>query len=261
MNMELNMNKKMNMKITIEKLKSGYIITDEDNEQYAVWFLEQIVTKIKELLQIEPKPVKRKSKEGVIHDTPHDSTPELKLEPTAQPTARQKIKELSLMKDETGLLIRRFKYDPKQKKEIAGYANMSVVELEDGRAAIIYKGTHYYTTKEKVMQIPYPVPRKFLNGLGLSSIARTCLSAYRQYLFKAESTDDSGSIDFRENEKKMKEEKGNEQGTCDDIMFDSCANNSPKNCKFCVNKSRYENKNKLEAKKPAPPLMKAAMGV
>jgi hypothetical protein len=53
--------------------------------------------------------------------------------------------------------------------------------------------------------------------------------------------------------------KGQEDGTCDDVAFESCANNKPENCKHCVNESRYENKNKLDAKKPAPPLMRASV--
>ena len=57
------------------------------------------------------------------------------------------------------------------------------------------------------------------------------------------------------------EEKGSVDGTCDDIMFDSCANNSPENCKFCVNQGRFEDKKKLAAKKPAPRQMKVDMGV
>lgn len=57
------------------------------------------------------------------------------------------------------------------------------------------------------------------------------------------------------------EEKGSVDGTCDDIMFDSCANNSPENCKFCVNQGCFEDKKKLAAKKPAPRQMKVDMGV
>jgi hypothetical protein len=58
---------------------------------------------------------------------------------------------------------------------------------------------------------------------------------------------------------------GKEEPSCDDIVFESCINGytakddniAKNNCKFCIDQSRYENKNKLAAKKPAPPLMKA----
>jgi len=52
---------------------------------------------------------------------------------------------------------------------------------------------------------------------------------------------------------------GQEDGSCDDISFDSCANNKPDNCKHCVNQSRYENKSKLAAMKPSPPSLRASV--
>jgi len=41
--------------------------------------------------------------------------------------------------------------------------------------------------------------------------------------------------------------EGQPDGTCDDVSFDTCANNDPDTCKFCVNESRYEDKRKLAA--------------
>jgi len=65
-------------------------------------------------------------------------------------------------------------------------------------------------------------------------------------------------------EQKKEELQGQEDGTCDDVMFGSCANNSPENCKFCIPQagtmSRYEDKNKVAAMKPSPPSMKFGMG-
>jgi len=58
---------------------------------------------------------------------------------------------------------------------------------------------------------------------------------------------------------KKEEPKGQMDGCCDDVDFETCANNHPNNCKFCIDQSRYENKNKIAAKKPAPPLMKASV--
>lgn len=57
------------------------------------------------------------------------------------------------------------------------------------------------------------------------------------------------------------EPKGQEDGCCDDIAFESCANNKPENCKFCIDQSRYEDKKKIAAQKPGAPLLKASMGV
>ena len=53
--------------------------------------------------------------------------------------------------------------------------------------------------------------------------------------------------------------KGQSDGTCDDVAFETCANNSPMNCRFCIDQSRYGDKNKLVAKKPASPLLRASV--
>jgi len=45
------------------------------------------------------------------------------------------------------------------------------------------------------------------------------------------------------------------------VSFETCANNDPEACKFCVNESRYEDKRKIAAGKPRAPLLKASMGV
>ena len=295
------------MNILIHSLEHGYVITDHDSgKKYAKETAEGVIEVIKEALEISVNPamtgdVKLERPETEINsqskiETNWSTDSSLPTpEPKPEPTACQKIKELAQIKEPDGLLISRFKYDPwqAQKKEIEGYSNISVMELPDGRAMIQYKGTHYYTTKEKVMQIPYPTPYSYFKrpGLGVSPTAQTCLRAYRKHLglcpedctqrtvtqaylrsadrsLKSDSDeinwkDESGSIAFRENEQKLKEAGkkpvGDEQGTCDDVIFDSCANNSPENCKFCVNQSRFEDKNKLAAKKPAPPLMHATI--
>ena len=42
----------------------------------------------------------------------------------------------------------------------------------------------------------------------------------------------------------VEEPQGHEDGCCDDVAFESCANNSPDICKLCVDQSKYEEKNK-----------------
>jgi hypothetical protein len=167
-------------KILIHCLKEGYIITDyTGGEKYARETVDGVIGVIKKIL-IEPpndvildQNVLPQNKEA----EPIKPEPEVPQEPEKE-SCLQKIKALA--KD--GFFIPRFKYDPTQKKEIEGYLNISVVEMPDGRAVVIYKGTHYYTTKEKVLRIPYQVTKKYFNGYGLSSVAQTCIRAYRHYL-------------------------------------------------------------------------------
>lgn len=158
------------MKLTIEKLKTGYMITEDNGEQHAVWYPEQLIKKMKELFGIEKRYAD--VRKAAIVDTAQE-----------QPsTPLQKIKELAQVKDAHGLLIPKFEYDESQKKDIEGYTNLSVVEMPDGRAVLMYGEAHYYTTKEKILTIPHPVPFGYFKGKGVSSVAVTCLRAYRSYL-------------------------------------------------------------------------------
>ncbi len=101
-------------------------------------------------------------------------------------TALHKLKELaethpSITKDD--IIVEWFECDPSQGEKIKGHENCKVVEMPDGRAMVQYKdGTHYYTSKEKVMKIPYPIPKGYFRGAGLSSVAEVCIRAYRHYL-------------------------------------------------------------------------------
>ena len=279
------------MNILIHSLEHGYVITDHDSgKKYAKETAGGVIEVIKEALGISMNPamtsdVKLERPETEINSQSKierlgrarlqmyglqmNRSPDSPLptpEPKPEPTACQKIKELAQMKDnllsdnksltKNGLLIPRFKYDPwqAQKKEIEGYSNISVMELPDGRAMIQYKGTHYYTTKEKVMQIPYPTPYSYFKrpGLGVSATAQTCLRAYRKLLANNLLSADKSLTKTDDVRDQATECLGDEQGTCNDIIFDSCANNSPENCKFCVNQSRFEDKNKLRSRNQRP---------
>lgn len=243
--------------IKIDQLTEGYNVTNlETNDVFAI-SQKMLITKIKSLFGItDIKSNTKISQVKTIPVTPVSipapiSESALPLEP--KPSAQQKLKKLAQIKDPNGLLIPKFKYDPAQEKKIDQYTNMFVVELPDGRAMIRYNEAHYYTTQEKVMQIPYLANKKYFHDKGISTTTQICLRAYRQHLHFASITKDQDKPESKP------EQVGSEDGTCDDVMFESCANNSPEKCKFCVDESRYENKNKLAAQKPSPPLLKATI--
>jgi len=123
------------------------------------------------------------------------------------------------------------------------YKSLSFWELPDGRVVLNYSNSHYYTTKDLVMQIPFPFPEGcFDKKNGWSSSVEQAFKMYRRYLAERQ------------------EPEGQPDGTCDDVSFDTCANNDPEACKFCVNESRYEDKRKLAVRKSGRPLLKASMG-
>ncbi len=99
------------------------------------------------------------------------------------------------------LVVDWFECDPSQGKKIKGYENCKIVEMPDGRVMVQYKdATHYYTSKEKVMKIPYPVPKGFFKEAGLSSVAEVCIRAYRHYLEYSKGDGDVTSQEVTETE-------------------------------------------------------------
>lgn len=267
---------RINRKILIQQYDVGYVVTNyQTGKKFAKDTVEGVIEVLRDALRTLETKLNSQSKiETIVEaeaETKPSSNPSLVSVPVPEPVITtkhepekqslpQKIKELAQAKDPDGLFIPEFDYDPAQKKEIEGYSNISVVELPDNRAMIQYKVAHYYTTKEKIMSIPYPIPKKHFTGKGLSSVANTCLHAYRKYLhFASIPKENAVSIDRNMAKNKKEVPVGDEQGTCDDISFESCTNNSPENCKFCIDMSRYEDKNKLAAQKPAPPLMRASV--
>jgi len=63
------------------------------------------------------------------------------------------------------------------------YKSLSFWELPDGRVVLNYSNSHYYTTKDLVMQIPFPFPEGcFDKKNGWSSSVEQAFKMYRRYL-------------------------------------------------------------------------------
>lgn len=78
------------------------------------------------------------------------------------------------------LKLPKFEYDKETRKQ---YGLVFFTELPDGRVVIEYGMAHYYTTKEKVLQIPYPFPKKYFSKEnGWSSTIEIAFKKYRTYL-------------------------------------------------------------------------------
>jgi len=152
------------------------------------------------------------------------------------------------------LKIAKFDYDNNRMQE---YKSLEFLELPDGRVVLKYGAARYYTSKDLVMQIPFPFSKgQFNKENGWSSTVEQAFKMYRRYLAGQKDVTKLSVIPTE-----VGFGQGQPDGTCDDVSFDTCANNDPEACKFCVNESRYEDKRKLAAKKPRAPLLKASMGV
>ncbi len=221
-------------KILIESLDQGYVVTDYTaDKKYAVESSAGVLRILKKALGIPAELSSESSIVFIAPKMPHGTaskpTEEITEPAPAIPVPVPEQKQTALLAIQhqhqlslllhhhpvlpapfsvqpremaagsilkSDLLIPRFKYDTAQaqKKEIQGYKNTSVVEMPDGRAVVMYKGSHYYTTKGKVLQIPYPIPRGFLRTAGFSSsVGQTCISAYRHYLATAEKLIDAAA--------------------------------------------------------------------
>jgi len=78
------------------------------------------------------------------------------------------------------LKLPRFDYDKGLRKQ---HGLIFLTEMPDGRVVIEYGKAHYYTTKEKVLQIKYPFPEKYFSKEnGWSSTAEMAFKKYREYL-------------------------------------------------------------------------------
>lgn len=77
-----------------------------------------------------------------------------------------------------------FEYD---KNKMQQYKTIFFQELSDGRVALDYCDSHYYATKDAVLQIPYPFPQNYFSKEnGWSSSVEQAFKKYRMYLAEQE---------------------------------------------------------------------------
>lgn len=77
------------------------------------------------------------------------------------------------------LLISPFEYEKKLEKF---HKPLFICELPDGRVALRYMSGKVFTTREKILSIPYPVPAGYLKNIGLAANPLTAIRHYRAYL-------------------------------------------------------------------------------
>ncbi len=105
--------------------------------------------------------------------------------------------------------IPKFDFDKKQEKR---YGHLHFVELNDGRVTLSYFAGRIYTTKEKVLKLPFPLVNSIPKLKYLSNNNKTAMRLYREYLAKQNG---NGSIIRETNEKSMHAE---------DVPFDEAKN-------------------------------------
>jgi len=253
-------------RLIIEQLKEGFLFTDENDEKYAVTsgslskrahaYFGQTRPDSRKIKHIAPPAKASDPKEtrtqGNMTPDSHSagatsqllSTERVEVAPLggdALANENPKLGTPDKILQPSDLKIAKFDYD---KNKMQKYKSLEFLELPDGKVVLKYGVAHYFTSNVLVMQIPFPFPKKYFSKEGSwSSNVEQAFKMYRRYLAE------------------RKEPEGQPDGTCDDVSFDTCANNDPKTCKFCVNESRYEDKQKIAARKPGAPLMRASMGV
>ena len=78
------------------------------------------------------------------------------------------------------LKLAAFEYD---KSKMQKYKSLNFLELSNGKVVLIYSISHYYTSKDLVMQIPFPFPRGYFDKKnGWSSTIEQAFKMYRRYL-------------------------------------------------------------------------------
>lgn len=149
-------------KILIHSLEHGYVVTDYiSGKKYAVESPESVLKIVGKAL-------------GMTEQLPATEEDVLPVTESIQEPVPNILKQ--------DIMIPRFQYDHSLRKWIPDYKNAWYAELPDGRVALGYWESSYYTTKENVIKIPYPVPYRYFKGSGISTTAQTCLRAYHQVL-------------------------------------------------------------------------------
>ncbi len=83
------------------------------------------------------------------------------------------------------LLIPTFEHDKKLK---SSYKTLFFTESDDGTTVLVYSGTKLYVNREKVLELPNPVPHGYFGKLksGTPSNRATAIRFYREYLAELE---------------------------------------------------------------------------
>lgn len=103
--------------------------------------------------------------------------------PEALPVAIKKQAGIPEPNSLSNFFIPEFIWD---KKAAKSYKNLFFFDAEDGRVMLSYFSGRVFTTKEKVMQIPYPLVEGYEPLRALSPNKRSSLRMYRQYLAEQE---------------------------------------------------------------------------
>lgn len=90
----------------------------------------------------------------------------------------------------TDIFIPKFEYDRDLKKF---FENIFFWELPDGRVVLEYGQAHYYSTKEKILSLPYPPPVNYYDSIwGWNSTNEQAAKKYRKYLAEQDEKADRG---------------------------------------------------------------------
>lgn len=93
----------------------------------------------------------------------------------------ERIKNTSQAHSIDDILIPEFEHD---RKLNSTYKRLLFTESDDGKVALSYSGTKLYANREKVLQIPYPVPHGYFGRVksGTPANRATVIRFYRAYL-------------------------------------------------------------------------------
>ena len=211
-------------RLIIEQLKEGFLFSDDDGDKYAIP-ITQLSIRVKAffgLTKIEPKRERNSRVPPVVTgkdarqcpETQGNKTADSHSAGTALPSSstehegsnpasgvnkgtqsRQMSEPTTPILSETGLgtpdnyilqpsnlKFPKFEYDPAQ---LQNYKSLRFQELSNGKVVLVYSGSHYYSSKELVMRIPYPFPKDYFSKKnGWSSSVELAFKLYRRYLFE-----------------------------------------------------------------------------
>ncbi len=77
------------------------------------------------------------------------------------------------------IVVPRFEWERGCEKN---YKRLSFIELPDGRVMLGYMSARVFTTKEKMLRLPFPLPAGYLRIAGMATNQITAVRQYQEYL-------------------------------------------------------------------------------
>ena len=120
----------------------------------------------------KPIPVKEQETTQTVQTTPAEIT-------SKEPPEKKESAHEEVIASESSLIIPKFKWDTAAEKS---FKSISFHEADEGKVMLFYTNSRVFTTKEKIMELPYPIPYGYPPLNCFNGNKKVAIRTYREYL-------------------------------------------------------------------------------